>query len=174
MEDARVGCARKEAMMAKEEKVVLLTQDAYDKLKEELTYREGEYRDEITQRIAAARAEGDLSENGGYQAAREEQGKNEGRINELIVKLRNAKIMEAPDAGTVGNGSIVTIDMGGREMVYVLGSRDIAVATDYDVISPESPIGAAILGAKEGDTVSYKAPNGREISVTITKATPLQ
>ncbi len=91
-----------------------------------------------------------------------------------IVKLRNAKIMEAPDAGTVGNGSIVTIDMGGREMVYVLGSRDIAVATDYDVISPESPIGAAILGAKEGDTVSYKAPNGREISVTITKATPLQ
>lgn len=174
MEDARVGRARKEAMMAKEEKVVLLTQDAYDKLKEELTYREGEYRDEITQRIAAARAEGDLSENGGYQAAREEQGKNEGRINELIVKLRNAKIMEAPDAGTVGNGSIVTIDMGGREMVYVLGSRDIAVATDYDVISPESPIGAAILGAKEGDTVSYKAPNGREISVTITKATPLQ
>lgn len=143
--------------MAEEEKVVLLTQDAYDKLKEELTYREGEYRDEITQRIAAARAEGDLSENGGYQAAREEQGKNEGRINELIVKLRNAKIMEAPDAGTVGNGSIVTIDMGGREMVYVLGSRDIAVATDYDVISPESPIGAAILGAKEGDTVSYKA-----------------
>lgn len=141
--------------MAEEEKVVLLTQDAYDKLKEELTYREGEYRDEITQRIAAARAEGDLSENGGYQAAREEQGKNEGRINELIVKLRNAKIMEAPDAGTVGNGSIVTIDMGGREMVYVLGSRDIAVATDYDVISPESPIGAAILGAKEGDTVSY-------------------
>ncbi|KFI79881.1 transcription elongation factor GreA [Bifidobacterium pseudolongum] len=160
--------------MAEEEKVVLLTQDAYDKLKEELTYREGEYRDEITQRIAAARAEGDLSENGGYQAAREEQGKNEGRINELIVKLRNAKIMEAPAAGTVGNGSIVTIDMGGREMVYVLGSRDIAVATDYDVISPESPIGAAILGAKEGDTVSYKAPNGREISVTITKATPLQ
>ncbi|ATO40663.1 transcription elongation factor GreA [Bifidobacterium pseudolongum subsp. globosum DSM 20092] len=160
--------------MAEEEKVVLLTQDAYDKLKEELTYREGEYRDEITQRIAAARAEGDLSENGGYQAAREEQGKNEGRINELIVKLRNAKIMEAPDAGTVGNGSIVTIDMGGREMVYVLGSRDIAVATDYDVISPESPIGAAILGAKEGDTVSYKAPNGRKISVTITRATPLQ
>ena len=155
--------------MAEEEKVVLLTQDAYDKLKEELTYREGEYRDEITQRIAAARAEGDLSENGGYQAAREEQGKNEGRINELIVKLRNAKIMEAPDAG-----SIVTSDMGGREMVYVLGSRDIAVATDYDVISPESPIGAAILGAKEGDTVSYKAPNGREISVTITRATPLQ
>ena len=156
-----------------EEKTILLTQEAYDKLKEELTWREGEYRDEITERIAAARAEGDLSENGGYQAAREEQGKNEGRINELIVKLRNAKILEAPEAGLVGNGSVVTMDMAGREMVVVLGSRDIAVATDYDVISPESPIGAAIMGAHAGDTVSYQAPNGREISATIKDAKPL-
>ena len=156
-----------------EEKTILLTQEAYDKLKEELTWREGEYRDEITERIAAARAEGDLSENGGYQAAREEQGKNEGRINGLIVKLRNAKILEAPEAGLVGNGSVVTMDMAGREMVVVLGSRDIAVATDYDVISPESPIGAAIMGAHAGDTVSYQAPNGREISVTIKDAKPL-
>lgn len=159
--------------MAQEEKTVLLTQEAYDKLKEELAYREGEYREEITERIAAARAEGDLSENGGYQAAREEQGKNEGRINELIVKLRNAKILEAPDAGTVGNGSLVTVELAGREMKYVLGSRDIAVATDYDVISPESPIGAAILGAHEGDVVTYKAPNGRDISVTIRESKPL-
>ncbi|EPI43198.1 GreA/GreB family elongation factor [Gardnerella pickettii] len=156
-----------------EEKVILLTKEAYDKLKEELAHREGEYRDEITERIAAARAEGDLSENGGYQAAREEQGKNEGRINELIVKLRNAKILEAPEEGLVGNGSVVTLDLAGREMTYVLGSRDIAVATDYDVISPESPIGAAIIGAKAGDTVSYSAPNGRQISVTIKDSHPL-
>lgn len=156
-----------------EEKTILLTQEAYDKLKEELEHREGEYREEITERIAAARAEGDLSENGGYQAAREEQGKNEGRINELIVKLRNAKILEAPKAGTVGNGSLVTVELAGREMTYVLGSRDIAVATEYDVISPESPIGAAIMGAHAGDTVSYVAPNGREISVTIKDSHPL-
>ncbi|EFH27200.1 MULTISPECIES: GreA/GreB family elongation factor [Gardnerella] len=156
-----------------EEKTILLTQEAYDKLKEELAHREGEYREEITERIAAARAEGDLSENGGYQAAREEQGKNEGRINELIVKLRNAKILEAPKDGTVGNGSLVTLELAGREMTYVLGSRDIAVATDYDVISPESPIGAAIMGAHTGDTVSYAAPNGREISVTIKDSHPL-
>lgn len=156
-----------------EEKTILLTQEAYDKLKEELNYREGKYREEITERIAAARAEGDLSENGGYQAAREEQGKNEGRINELIVKLRNAKILEAPKDGTVGNGSLVTLELAGREMTYVLGSRDIAVATDYDVISPESPIGAAIMGAHTGDTVSYAAPNGREISVTIKDSHPL-
>ena len=157
-----------------EEKTILLTKEAYDKLKEELAHREGEYRDEITERIAAARAEGDLSENGGYQAAREEQGKNEGRINELIVKLRNAKILEAPEAGSVGNGSLVTLELAGREMTYVLGSRDIAVATDYDVISPESPIGAAIMGAKAGDTVSDSAPNGREISVTIKDSHPLE
>lgn len=157
-----------------EEKTILLTQEAYDKLKEELAYREGEYREEITERIAAARAEGDLSENGGYQAAREEQGKNEGRINELTVKLRNTKILQAPKAGIVGNGSVVTLELAGKQMVYVLGSRDIAVATDYDVISPESPIGAAIIGAKKGETRTYKAPNGREISVSIIDAKPLK
>ncbi|MDF7665228.1 transcription elongation factor GreA [Bifidobacterium sp. ESL0745] len=160
--------------MAEEEKTVLLTQEAYDKLQKELAYRQGDYRDEITQRIATARAEGDLSENGGYQAAREEQGKNEGRINELIVKLRNTKILKAPPAGKVGNGSLVTLELAGKEMKYVLGSRDIAVATDYDVISPESPIGAAIMGAKKGDEVSYKAPNGREIKVKIKDSKPMK
>ncbi|MCH4160440.1 GreA/GreB family elongation factor [Bifidobacterium sp.] len=157
-----------------EEKTILLTQEAYDKLKQELAKREGEIRQEITERIAAARAEGDLSENGGYQAAREEQSKNEGRINELIVKLRNTKILKAPKAGTVGNGSIVELDLAGNKMTYVLGSRDIAVATDYDVISPESPIGAAIIGGKTGDKVSYKAPSGKEISVEILDAKPLK
>lgn len=157
-----------------EEKTILLTQEAYDKLKEELEHRQGEYRDEITERIATARAEGDLSENGGYQAAREEQGKNEGRINELIVKLRNTKILKAPKAGLVGNGSIVTLDLAGNKVTYVLGSRDIAVATDYDVISPESPIGAAIMDAKQGDEVTYKAPNGRDIKVNILESKPLK
>jgi transcription elongation factor GreA len=160
--------------MAEEEKAVLLTQEAYDKLQSELEYRQGSYREEIIQRIATARAEGDLSENGGYQAAREEQGKNEGRINELTVKLRNAKILKAPAAGTVGNGSLVTVELDGEEVQYVLGSRDIAVATDYDVISPESPIGAAIMGAKSGDEVSYKVPSGAEITVKIKAAEPLQ
>jgi len=164
----------KEAIMGNEEKAVLLTQDAYDKLKADLAYREGQYREEITKRIAAARAEGDLSENGGYQAAREEQGKNEGRINELIVKLRNAKIVQAPEEGTVGNGSLVTIELGGNEMRYVLGARDMASVSEYDVLSEDSPIGKAIIGAKTGDTVSYQAPNGRTISVTIKDAKPLQ
>ncbi|PLS30788.1 transcription elongation factor GreA [Bifidobacterium margollesii] len=156
-----------------EEKALLLTQEAYDKLQEELKWREGEYRDEIIEKVAAARAEGDLSENGGYQAAREAQRKNQGRIDELTVKLRSAKILSAPAAGKVGNGSVVTLDVMGNEMVYVLGSRDLSVATDYDIISPESPIGAAIMGANAGDSVSYKAPNGREIQVTIKDSKPL-
>lgn len=157
-----------------EEKALLLTQEAFDKLQKELQWREGEYRDEILEKVSTARAEGDLSENGGYQAAREAQRKNQGRIDELTVKLRSAKILTAPEAGKVGNGSLVTLDVMGNEMVYVLGSRDLSVATDYDIISPESPIGAAIMGANQGDTVSYKAPNGRDIKVVIKEAKPLQ
>lgn len=156
-----------------EESTVYLTQEAFDKLKEELAWREGEYREEITSRISTARAEGDLSENGGYQAAREEQGKNEGRINELTVKLRQAQIVEAPKAGIVGNGSLVTLDFAGMEQTYVIGSRENTVASDYEVMSAESPIGAAILGAHTGDTVSYQVPSGKTMSVTIKDARPL-
>ncbi|KAA8819742.1 transcription elongation factor GreA [Bifidobacterium rousetti] len=156
-----------------EEKTILLTQDAYDKMQEELAWRKGEYRDEILAKVSAARAEGDLSENGGYQAAREAQRVNQGRIDELTVKLRNAQILTAPPEGKVGDGSLVTIEVMGREKVFVLGTRDLSIATDYDIVSPESPIGAAINGANAGDTVSYKAPNGREISVTVKSAKPL-
>ena len=159
--------------MAENDKDILLTQEAYDKMKEELAWREGEYRDEILAKVSAARAEGDLSENGGYQAAREAQRVNQGRIDELTVKLRHAKILTAPPEGKVGDGSLVTLDIMGREKVFVLGKRDLSIATDHDIISPESPIGAAINGANAGDTVSYKAPNGREISVTIKESKPL-
>ena len=74
----------------------------------------------------------------------------------------------------MGPGSVVTLDIAGREMVYVLGSHDLAVATDYDIISPESPIGAAVNGRKKGDTVTYSAPNGREITVTVKDSRPLR
>ena len=147
-----------------EDKVYLLTQEAYNKMKEELAHREGELREEIAHKIAVARAEGDLSENGGYQAAREAQSKNEGRITELTVKLRDSKIIENAPEGTVGEGSVVTIE---------LGSRDIVAGTDYDIMTPDSPIGKAIEGAKVGDVVSYTAPNGRELSVTVKAAKPL-
>ena len=93
-----------------EEKSVLLTQEAFDTLKDELAHRQGQYREEITKRIADSPRRGRFVGERRLPAAREEQAKNEGRINELTVKLRNATIVEAPKAGKVGNGSLVTLE----------------------------------------------------------------
>ena len=151
-----------------------LTQEAYDRLKEELERLETVGRKEIADRIAAARDEGDLKENGGYHAAREEQAKQEARIRELQAKLRNVQIGSPPDDGVVEPGMVVTALVAGDEMRFLLGSREIAGTADIDVFSPTSPLGAAIHGRKVGDTTSYEAPNGREIPVEITAASPFQ
>lgn len=149
-----------------------LTQEAHDRLRTELARLEGEGRAEIAERIAAARDEGDLKENGGYHAAREEQAKQEARIRELKEKLRNVQIGTPPDDGVVEPGMVVTALVAGDEMVFLLGSREIAGSADIEVFSPTSPLGAAIMGRAVGDTVSYEAPNGREIAVEIKAATP--
>jgi len=148
-----------------------LTQEAADRLRAELAHLESDGRVEIIKKIEAARAEGDLKENGGYHAAREEQGKMEARIRQLKHMLEHAHIGTPPvgESGVVGPGMIVTIDMAGDEMKFLLGSREIASA-DMDVYSEKSPLGAAILGSKVGDTVTYKAPNGKEIKVAILEA----
>lgn len=159
--------------MSKEPTKTWLTQEAADRLSAELAELEGPKRAEIVKRIEAARAEGDLKENGGYHAAKEEQGKMEGRIRQLRHMLEHAIIGTPPtsESGIVGVGMKIKIDIGGDEMRFLLGSREIA-ATDLDVYSENSPLGSAILGAKVGETVSYKAPNGREISVAILEAEP--
>ncbi|MCG2798053.1 MAG: transcription elongation factor GreA [Cellulomonas sp.] len=149
-----------------------LTQEAFDRLKAELAHLENVGRKEIADRIAAARDEGDLKENGGYHAAREEQAKQEARIRELQAKLRNVQIGTPPDDGVVEPGMVVTADVAGDEMVFLVGSREIAGSADIDVFSPTSPLGAAILGHKVGDSVSYEAPNGRQIPVEIREARP--
>ncbi|MCC2307085.1 transcription elongation factor GreA [Cellulomonas chengniuliangii] len=151
-----------------------LTQEAYDRLKSELARLEDEGRAEIAERIAAARDEGDLKENGGYHAAREEQAKQEARIRELKQKLRNVQIGTPPDDGVIEPGMVVTAVVAGDEMVFLLGSREIAGTADIDVFSPTSPLGAAISGRTVGDTVSYEAPNGSEIPVEIKAAKPFQ
>ena len=155
-----------------EDKVYLLTQEAYNKMKEELAHREGELREEIAHKIAVARAELVSLLNRKKIALGQEES-FEGRITELTVKLRDSKIIENAPEGTVGEGSVVTIELNGNEMTYVLGSRDIVAGTDYDIMTPDSPIGKAIEGAKVGDVVSYTAPNGRELSVTVKAAKPL-
>jgi transcription elongation factor GreA len=149
-----------------------LTQAAYDRLKAELQELSGPGRTEIAKRIEAAREEGDLRENGGYHAAKEEQGKMEARIRQLTQLLDHAIIGETPaDDGVVEPGMMVTVEMFGDEETFLLGSREISDAS-IQVFSEKSPIGAAVNGASVGDTVSYEAPNGKQIDVTVVHTTP--
>ncbi len=151
-----------------------LTKDAYARLKAELEQLSGAGRTDIAKRIEAARDEGDLKENGGYHAAKEEQGKMEARIRQLQTLLENASVGEAPpDDNIVEPGMVVTIDMLGDEMTFLLGHREIAgESEDLDVYSQKSPLGMAINGRSAGDTVSYQAPNGKDMKVRILTATP--
>ncbi|GAA3065603.1 MULTISPECIES: transcription elongation factor GreA [Actinomycetes] len=150
-----------------------LTQEAYDRLKAELEHLSGPGRQEIVDRIESAREEGDLKENGGYHAAKEEQGKAEARIRYLTDLLENAYVGDAPASdGTVVPGMVVTAKIAGNEMRFLFGNREIAGDSDLDVYSASSPIGAAINGAKAGDSLSYAAPNGKEIPVEIVSAEP--
>lgn len=148
-----------------------LTQEAADRLAAELAHLETNGRSEIVKKIEAARAEGDLKENGGYHAAREEQGKMEARIRQLKHMLENAEIGTAPASadGVVAPGMKVTVEIMGDEMQFLLGSREIA-SGDLDVYSEKSPLGAAVMGAKVGDEKSYTAPNGKNITVKVLKA----
>jgi transcription elongation factor GreA len=159
---------------------IWLTQEAYDKLKIELDHLSGPGRAAIAQKIAQARAEGDLSENGGYHAARDEQGHQEARIRQLIDMLNRAQVGPAPaTSGEVAPGTRITVAFDGDESdtdTFVLGSRELLGLDENvdatNVYSPQSPLGAAILGKKEGDATSYVAPNGRSINVTVVKVEP--
>jgi transcription elongation factor GreA len=150
-----------------------LTQEAADRLAAELAQLEGPLRAEIIKKIETARAEGDLKENGGYHAAREEQGKIEGRIRQLKHMLEHAHIGTPPasESGVVGQGMLITVDIAGDELKFLLGSREIA-SGEFDVYSEKSPLGSAVLGAKVGETVNYVAPNGKTIAVAILEAQP--
>ena len=155
--------------------VVWLTQEAYDKLEAELNELKTVGRPEVSARIAAAREEGDLSENGGYHAAREEQGQMEGRIAQLEQLLRQAKVGEPEGhADEVAPGKLVTIAYDGDPDdtdTFLLGSREVLAVDDsveHAVYSPQSPLGAAILGKRIGEEASYEAPNGKTISVKVT------
>lgn len=158
------------------EDVTWLTQEAYTKLKEELAYLSGPAREEVTAKIAAAREEGDLRENGGYHAAKEEQGKQELRIRQLTQLLEKAKVGEAPASadGAVAPGMLVTIAFDGDEddtTTFLLASREYA-SSDIETYSPQSPLGSGVLGHKVGEDAQYELPNGRKASVKILKAEP--
>jgi transcription elongation factor GreA len=151
-----------------------LTQEAYDRLKAELDYLSGAGRVEIAKKIEAAREEGDLRENGGYHAAKDQQGMQEARIRQLTHILENARVGEPPRTeGVVGPGMTVTVRFEGddEEVTFLLASRE-EVGSPIDVYSPKSPLGAAISGKKVGETAGYNLPNGRAITVEIIDAVP--
>jgi len=157
-----------------EQGTIWLTQEAFDKLAAELENLKGPVRQEVIARISAARDEGDLKENGGYHAAKDEQGKIEARIRQLEDMLRRAQVGETPaDDGIVEPGMKVTYRFVGDDdsSTFLLGAREIE-DDSLDVFSPQSPLGSAILGAKKGDTVAYTAPNGRKLEVEILDAVP--
>lgn len=144
-----------------------LTQEAYDRLADELEYLINVARGDIAKRIQEAREEGDLKENGGYHAAKEEQGKIEARINRIEEILATAKVGEAPKAtGVVEQGLVITVDLNGSEKKFLLGSAEISDES-VEVYSPDSPIGSAILGKKIGDQLEVFLPNGKSIKVKI-------
>jgi transcription elongation factor GreA len=158
-----------------DQNVIWLTQEAFDKLQAELEHLRGPVRTEVIERIASARDEGDLKENGGYHAAREEQGKVEGRIRQLEDMLRRAEVGETPaDDGVVEPGMRVTTRFVGDDdvEVFLLGAREIETPADLEVYSPQSPLGAAIIGKKKGDEVDFEAPNGKVLKVEIVDAVP--
>ena len=160
------------------ENVAWLTQEGYDRLRTELDHLMGPARTEIAKRIEAARAEGDLSENGGYHAAKEQQGHQEARIRQLQALLLRAKVGEAPpDDGVVEPGMTVEIRFAGDDETetFLLGSRELLAldeSVDVEVYSPQSPLGEAINGKRVGDTVSYETPTGATVKVEIVSTKP--
>jgi transcription elongation factor GreA len=155
--------------------VTWLTQEAYDQLKAELDHLSGPGRIAIATKIEEARQEGDLKENAGYHAAKEEQGKQEARIRQLSQLLEHAKVGEAPaDTGIVAPGMVVTIAFDGDPddtVTFLLGSREY-VTSGMEIYSPQSPLGSAVNGKKVGEDADYELPNGNKAAVKILEAKP--
>ena len=159
---------------AEERDGVWLTQSKFDELTAELEDLRGPARTAVVEKVSQARDEGDLKENGGYHAAREELGKLDGRIAQLVEMLKNARVGETPaDDGVVEPGMLVTFRFVGDDDTeqFLLGAREMA-GDDVQVYSPQSPLGEAINGHKKGETVTYTAPNGKDLKIEIVDAVP--
>ena len=144
-----------------------LSQEAYDRLQEEYEQLTTEGRTEIAKEIEEARALGDLKENAEYHAAKEEQGKMEARIRQLKQLLDEATVGEPPtDAGAVP-GLVVQLSIDGDDAeTFLLGSREDS-HDEFEVLSAESPIGEAIIGARGGDEREATLPNGTTVSIEV-------
>ena len=160
-----------------EAQVSWLTHEAHERLKVELDNLIAN-RPLIAEEINDRREEGDLKENGGYHAAREEQGQQERRIRQLQELLNNAKVGEAPTASGIAlPGSVVKVYYDGDESdseSFLIATREEGSHGDLEVYSPSSPLGKALLDAKVGETREYALPNGSSMLVTLTSAEPFR
>ena len=149
-----------------------LTQETYERLQAELEDLRTRGRIEIAKAIEAARALGDLSENGDYHAAKDSQGKMEARIRQLEATLKDAQVVEGGVGadGTVDVGVIVSLRYEGDEEIerYLIGSIEER-QEGVSVISPDSALGQAIKGRRQGETVRYETPTGAQLAVEIVK-----
>jgi transcription elongation factor GreA len=142
-----------------------LSKSTYDRIKAEFDDLTTRGRIDVANKIERARELGDLKENGDYHAAKDEQGHMEGRIRQIESILEDSEVVSPAPDGVVGLGSIIVIvyegDSDGDAESYLIGHVEEQPASkDVSVMSPSSPLGSALLGAKEGDMVSYEAPNG--------------
>lgn len=154
--------------------VTWLTQEASDRLSRELDELIA-HRTVLAKEINDRREEGDLRENGGYHAAREEQGKREGRILQLQELLRTAKVGEAPpNDGMAEPGMVVTVLFDGDDdpETFLIGSREEAETAGVEVYSAASPLGKALHGLHEGETTEYETPSGKTMKVRLISAKP--
>jgi transcription elongation factor GreA len=159
-----------------ETQVTWLTPESHDRLKSELDQLIAN-RPVIAAEINERREEGDLKENGGYHAAREEQGQQEARIRQLQELLNNAKVGEAPtQSGIALPGSVVKVYYDGDESdveTFLIATREEGLReSKLEVYSPGSPLGGALLDAKVGETREYTLPNGNTMKVTLVSAEP--
>ncbi len=152
-----------------------LTQEAHGRLLASLERMKGATRADIVAKIEAARDEGDLKENGGYHAAKEEQGKLEARIRQLTALLRDVRVGSRPAGDVVEEGCVVAVDYGDGDVErFLFANRENATDEggkigDLDVYSPESPIGQAIAGHRAGEDIVF---GPRDITVTIVSVEP--
>ena len=154
--------------------VTWLTQEAFDRLSRELDTLIAN-RPVMAKEINDRREEGDLRENGGYHAARDEQGKQEARIVQLQALLRQAKVGQAPPSnGAAGPGMVVEVRFEGDDELetFLIGSREEVHTAGIQVYSAVSPLGRALTGKRPGETAEFATPTGKTTRVTLVSATP--
>jgi transcription elongation factor GreA len=144
-----------------------LSSQAHQRLQEELVWRSGEHRQEISRWLERAREHGDIRENADYDAAKNEQGHNEARIRQVEAILKNAVIVEDAAGDVVAPGVVVEIRMEGDDeaIEYLVGSIEER-HEEYEVLSVSSPLGQALIGTEVGTVVTYEGPR-RTMSVEV-------